>query len=519
MSRALNRRTFLAASGGATFAAAAAVSPTARAAPDVTLRAAAVDDPTEATIAEALTMLRAGTLSATELVQTHLDRIDRFESTYQAFNTVTADSALAKAAEVDARGDVRRALSGIPLCIKDNYWTAGVRTTANSRIFADFVPDTDATAVSRLTAAGGIVLGKGQMGPLATTRATTPAGVVTTVNAWTPEDVTVDPGGSSTGPATSVAARLATSSIGTQTGGSITEPSRQQNLTGLKPTMGRTSIHGIIPLSFTRDHSGPLARDAMDAAIVLSVLAGPDPLDPRTLGLPKVPDLVTAATPVHGAKGVELRRPTTIGVPDDFFADLTPEVAAARQSFLDRIAAVPGVTLVDVTYPTDWELLTGAFNAIRLSERTEPFRHWLRQDLSLFGVSSLSWLQGLLLSGDEWITGQRAKTWLLQELFSGLFTRCDVVLQTSPVPFDILGLPEIAFPIGEAPAYDGGPLAPVGVILGGQPYEEDRLLQVAAAHQAVSDFHLRRPADPAPMRLLSSAALQLDAATVARTAQ
>jgi hypothetical protein len=130
VSRALNRRTFLAASGGATFAAAAAVSPTAQAAPDVTLRAAALDDPTEATIAEALTMLRAGTLSATELVQTHLDRIDRFENTYQAFNTVTADSALAKAAEVDARGDVRRALSGIPLCIKDNYWTAGVRTSS-----------------------------------------------------------------------------------------------------------------------------------------------------------------------------------------------------------------------------------------------------------------------------------------------------------------------------------------------------------------------------------------------------
>ncbi|WP_432542935.1 amidase [Kineococcus sp. SYSU DK002] len=514
MSRTLNRRTFLAATGGATFAATALARP-AVAAPDVTVRSAAVDDPTEATIAEALTLLRSGRLTATDLVQAHVDRIGAFESVYQAFNTVTADAALAKAAEVDARGDVHRALSGIPLCIKDNYWTAGVPTTANSTIFADFVPDTDATAVARLTAAGGIVLGKGQMGPLATTRATTPAGVVTTVNAWTPQDPTVDPGGSSTGPATAVAGRLATSSIGTQTGGSITEPSRQQNLTGLKPTMGRTSIHGIIPLSFTRDHSGPLARDAVDAAIMTSVLAGPDPLDPRTLGLPEVPDLVTAATAVHGVKGVEMRRATTIGVPADFFAGVSAEVATARQAFLDRMAAVPGVTFVDVQYPADWELLTGRFNAIRLSERTEPFRHWLREDLSLFGVSSLSWLQGLLLSGDEWITGQRAKTWLLQELFAGLFTRVDVVLQTSPVPFDILGLPEIAFPIGEAPASEGGPLAPVGVIVGGQPYEEDRLLEVAAAHQAVSDFHTRRPADPSGVRTLSAGTLQLDAATAA----
>ncbi|MCI2239408.1 amidase [Paenibacillus sp. TRM 82003] len=521
--RALNRRTFLAAAAGTgavAYSAATSVRSAAAAAPDVEVRSAAADDPTEATVAEALTLLRRGKLSATDLVQAHLDRIERFDGVYKAYNTVTAGSALAAAAEVDARRDVRRALSGIPLCIKDNYWTAGVPTTANSTVFADFVPDSDATAVARLTAAGGIVLGKGQMGPLATTRATTPAGEVTTVNAWTPDDPSVDPGGSSTGPATAVAARMAASSIGTQTGGSITNPSLQQNLTGLKPTMGRTSIAGIIPLTFTRDHSGPLARDAMDAAILTSVMAGPDPADPRTLGLPDVPDLVTAATPVRDGRGVRVRRDTRIGVPADWFEGVGPEVAAARQGFLDRMGALRGVTIVDVTYPADWELLTGAFNAVRLSERTEPFRHWLRKDLTLFGVSSLSWLQGLMLSGDEWITGQRAKTWLLQELYAGLFESCDVVLQTSPVPFDILGLPEIAFPVGEAPAHDGGPVAPTGVILGGQPYEEDRLLEVAAAHQAITEFHLRRPADPTGgARLLSAPALRLDAQQVAATAQ
>ncbi|WP_432492491.1 amidase [Kineococcus gypseus] len=525
--RALNRRTFLAAAAGTGAAVQAAAAPARAAAPapapDVRVRPAAVDDPTEATVAEALTLLRRRRFSATELVQAHLERIERFDGVYRAFNAVTAESALARAAEVDARRDVRRPLSGIPLCVKDNYWTAGVPTTANSTIFADFVPDADATAVARLTAAGGIVVGKGQMGPLATTRATTPAGEVTTVNAWTPDDPAVDPGGSSTGPATAVAGRLATSSIGTQTGGSITGPSLQQNLTGLKPTMGRTSIAGIIPLSFTRDHSGPLARDAMDAAIVTSVLAGPDPADPRTLGLPPVPDLVAAATPVRDRRGgVRLRRRTRIGVPPDWFDGVGPEVAVARQGFLDRVGALRGATIVDVTYPADWELLTGPFNAIRLSERTEPFRHWLRRDLTLFGVSSLTWLQGLLLSGDEWITGQRAKTWLLQELYAGLFEQCDVVLQTSPVPFDILGLPEIAFPLGEAPAYEGGPAAPVGAVLGGQPYEEDRLLEVAAAHQAITDFHLRRPADPdvSGVQLRSAAApLRLDAVQVAAAAQ
>ncbi|WP_432505708.1 amidase [Kineococcus arenarius] len=522
MSRALNRRTFLAASTGAAATAvavrSAAASPTAPL-PAFTVRAAAVADPAEATAAEALTLLRSGRLSATDLVEAHLERIERFDGIYQAFNTVTADAARAAARQVDARGDVNRTLSGVPLAIKDNYFTAGIPTTANSTIFADFVPDTDSTAVRRLTAAGGIVLGKTQMGPLATTRATRPNGEITTVNAWTPEDPSVDPGGSSSGSATAVAARLAASSVGTQTGGSITNPSMQQNLTGFKPTMGRTSIAGIIPLTFTRDHSGPLARDVLDAALMTQVLAGPDSADPRTLGLPEVPDLVTAATPVRTSRGVELRRPTRIGVPADWFSDVSGEVAALRQGFLDRMAAVPGVTFVDVSYPADWELLTGVFNAVRLPERTEPFRHWLREDLTVFGVSALSWLQGLMLSGDEWITGQRAKTWLLQELYAGLFEQCDVVLQASPVPFDILGLPEIAFPIGEAPSSDGGPLAPAGTILGGQPYEEDRLMEVVAAHQAITDFHTRRPADPAEPRLLSASAPRLDAVEVAAATQ
>lgn len=308
-------------------------------------------------------------------------------------------------------------LRGIPLCIKDNYFTKGVPTRCNSYIFEDFVPDEDATAVARLKAAGGIVLGKGQMGPLATTRATQPNGTVTTVNAWTPEDPSTDPGGSSTGPACSVAGRMASSSIGTQTGGSIVLPSNQQNLTGLKPTMGRVSIHGIIPLSFTRDHAGPLARDAMDAALMLQVMAGPDSQDPRTLGLPAVPDLVKAATPVV-AKGVRMRRATKIGVPADFLS----AQKQLRGTFLDTLDSIPGATLVEVAYPADWTLLTGTFNAARLAERTEPFRHWLRADPAKFGVSLLTWLQGLMLSGDEWITAQRAKNHLLREVPTGSWT-------------------------------------------------------------------------------------------------
>jgi len=458
--------------------------------PDVDVRPAAAQDPTEATIAEAITLLRQRRLTAVELVDAHLDRIAKFDSVYQAFNAVTADSARALAAA--PRPGV---LSGIPLCIKDNYYTAGVTTTANSFIFESFVPPYDATSVARLKAAGGIVIGKGQMGPLATTRATTPNGTVTTVNAWTPNDPSIDPGGSSTGPACSVAGRMATSSIGTQTGGSIVNPSNQQNLTGLKPTMGRTSIYGVIPLSYTRDHSGPLARDALDAAIMLTVMAGPDPNDPRTLGLPDVPDLITSALPVSRGGKVVLRRPTTIGVPPDFLTGTSAAVAALRSTFLDTLADIPGATVVHVNYPADWSLLTGTFNNVRLSERTEPFLPFLKQDPKLFGVSVLSWLQGIFLSGDEWITGQRAKNHLLREVLDDVMSDCDVLLQTGPVPFDILGLPELGLPIGFT-AIGADPKVPSGTILGGRPYEEDRLLEVAAAYQAMTDWHTQRPSDP-----------------------
>jgi len=453
-------------------------------------RPEALADPTELTLAEAAWLIRAGKLRPEELVEAYLARIDAYESTYQAFNVVLADAARAAARDA-ARRPHTGPLHGIPLAIKDNYFTAGVPTTANSFLFRDFVPPYDATAVARLTAAGAIVLGKTQMGPLATTRATTPDGVITTVNAWTPTNPGTDPGGSSTGTATAVAGRLATAGTGTQTGGSITAPANAQNLTGLKPTMGRVPLTGIIPLSYTRDHPGPLARDALDAAIMLTAMAGEDPADPRSQGLPPVPRLIEAATPVYTGRKVKLRWKTRIGVLPGY-ADGTSATAQARRAFLSTLAAIPGATLVDVPLPDEWNLLSGtAFNNVRLVERTEPFLPYLRTDLRGFGVSVTSWLQGALLGGPEFVTGQRAKLLFLERVLNQIFDVCDVVVQTGPVPFDILGLPEIGFPIGFTSAG-----VPIGTILGGLPYAEDRLLSVVAAYQAVTDWHWRRPPNP-----------------------
>jgi Asp-tRNA(Asn)/Glu-tRNA(Gln) amidotransferase A subunit family amidase len=453
-------------------------------------RPEALADITELTIAEAATLIRDRRLDPRLLVEAYLDRIVAFDATYQAWNLVLADEALAAAAP-PRPPEYRGALHGIPLAIKDNYFTAGVLTTANSFIFEDFVAPFDATTIANLKAAGGIVLGKTQMGPLATTRATTPNGTVTTVNAWAPTSPGTDPGGSSTGTATSVAGRMATSGIGTQTGGSITSPSNAQNLTGLKPTMGRNSLFGIVPLTYTRDHPGPLARDAKDAAIMVTAMAGPDENDPRTQGLPPLPNLITAATPRVVGNQVRLRWPTRIGVIPGY-ASGSSNTAVARQAFLDTLAGIPGATVVDVTLPDEWSLLTGGtFNNVRLPERSEPFMPVLRADLRLFGVSLTSWLQGAMLGANEFVTGQRAKLLLIQRVLDDLFSQCDVVVQTSPVPFDIIGLPELALPIGMT-----GSGLPIGTILGGTPYAEDRLLAVAAAYQAVTDWHLRRPDNP-----------------------
>jgi hypothetical protein len=166
------------------------------------------------------------------------------------------------------------------------------------------------------------------------------------------------------------------------------------------------------------------------------------------------------------------------------------------------MAAIRGVTLVDVPFPDEWDLLAGNdFNNVRLPERSEPFMPYLRSDLRGFGVSVVGWLQGAMLGANELVTGQRAKLLLLERVLDQVFDKCDVVVQTSPTLFDAIGLPEIGFPIGFTAVG-----TPIGTILGGLPYAEDRLLSVAAAYQAASDWHWRRPADPSTAALRTTAA-------------
>jgi len=506
-------------SGGARPGGASTESPFSRPVPLPPPSEVAYDDPYELSLAEAASLIRDGRLSPVELVESFLERIEAHDEIYRAFNTVVADAARERARDLE-KAPWRGPLHGIPLALKDNYYTAGVPTTANSRIFEDFVPEFDATATRRLLGAGGILLGKTEMGPLATSRATTPEGDYTTYNAWAPHDIEVSPGGSSSGSATATAARMAAACTGTQTGGSITRPSDRQGLTGLKPTMGRVSLYGIIPLTYTRDHPGPLARDARDAAIMLQAMAGPDPSDPRTQGLPSPPDYVTAAQPARRNGRTRIRKPTTVGIvpgyldPDELVDEEEDEELSEeerrererrRRSARAEVAARGrmiqtfeelGARVVEIEYPEGWDTLTDwTFNNVRLPERSEPFMNVLRRDVREFGVSLSPWINGLLLSGTEYLRGQRAKLLLARRVLDEMFGDCDIVAQKGPFAFDSIGLPLISFPIGFEDESIGFP-RPIGALFGARPYREDRLLSLAGAYQAVTDFHSRHPEDP-----------------------
>ncbi|MGD9695211.1 MAG: amidase [Thermoleophilia bacterium] len=498
MAWSFDRRHFLAVLGLGAAAVAAGTSPgKAKAAPTASAtagtRVSSVSDPVEYTVSELLVQYERRKISPVEVVQAYLDRIAEYdEAFYKAYVTVVPDIALAKAKAI-ARIQPRKrtAVWGIPYAPKDNYFSKGILTTGNSDLYQTFVPEYDATYVARLNEAGAVMLGKTQMGPLASGRPTLPNGTITTRNAWSPDDSALSPSGSSGGSGCAPAARLAAFCLGTQTGGSITSPTQANGLTGLKPTLGRTSVYGVIPLSLTRDHTGPMGRNVKDIALSMTVSDGPDPNDPRTIGVPPAGDYVKAATPVKSTRGgVSLRWRTRLGIPPDYLDGDTP-VAAARKAAVDTFTRL-GARIVEVPAPED--VTTYAALASRNGESSEAFREELRADLKLFNGRVTGWVSGLMFGADAYITARRAQYLVAASALEQIFDKCEAMI--GPPQFDPAGFPLLAFPIGFNPPNDIGVTAPIGMIIGGRPYDEVRILSVVAAFQAVTDFHLRRPPEP-----------------------
>jgi aspartyl-tRNA(Asn)/glutamyl-tRNA(Gln) amidotransferase subunit A len=457
-----------------------------------TVRPEVLEDPTEATIAEAGTLIRTRKLTPSALTKAYLDRIALYDADYwQSYLLVLEAESLAEAKRLD-RIQPRGKLHGISVPVKDNFYTAGILTTAQSLIFADFVPDVDATAVARIKAAGGIILGKLTMGPLAGGRPRDPlTNIATTRNAWSPDDPGPSPSGSSGGSGACTGARLATCSLGTQTGGSITGPGTANGLTALKPTHGRCSVFGVIPLTITRDHIGPLARTALDAAIVTEVIGGPAPEDFRTLNLPPMPNLIGAAQPVIAGGRVVPRWRLRVGIPSGFLTGTTP-AALARQAMVDVLADL-GYEIVDVTLPEEYVTLNGGAFNVSSTERGEMDYQYLRDDVRLFGDRLNGWIASYFIDGATTNKGLRCRQRAYDLAYSGLWTQCDVIFSTTG--FDALGFPLCTLPIGFAPN-SAGIVLPIGTTLGAPAFAEEKLLSVIAAFQAVTDFHLQRPPDP-----------------------
>src|SRR5688572_23745370 len=287
-------------------------------------------------------MVRDRSVSAREVAEAFLARIDAVDGALGAFLRVDREGALARADELDralARGEEIGPLGGVPVALKDLFVTRGVATTAASKILAGWVPPVDGTAVARLKQAGAVILGKLNMDEFAMGSSNESSSVKPCRNPWDPRRV---PGGSSGGSAAAVAAGLAAASLGTDTGGSIRQPAALCGVVGLKPTYGRVSRHGVVAFASSLDRVGPLARSVEDAAALLEVIAGVDPLDATSIDTP-VPRFSGAVD--RGATGLR------VGLPREYFpAELDPGVRAGVERAADALRAA-GAEVREVSLP------------------------------------------------------------------------------------------------------------------------------------------------------------------------
>jgi len=454
-------------------------------------------------------MIATKQVSPVEVVRAHLDRIAAVDQTLRAFITVCADAALESARAAEAELMAGRAvgpLHGVPWAPKDLYSTKGVRTTGGSKILGDSVPSADATVVARLAGAGAILLGKLNMHEFAYGPEGLNAHYGDTRNPWGMDAHRIA-GGSSSGSGAAVAAGLVPGSLGSDTGGSIRIPASLCGITGLKPTYGRASRAGVLPLAWSMDHVGPMTRSARDCALMLSAIAGYDPADPTTSVLP-VPDYGVALT--GDVKGLR------VGLLRAHFTDIAaPDVRAAVEAAAKQLeragAVVDEVNLIQVAH------VGSASAAIVASEALAYHAAWMRSRPQDYQPDVRERLRmGAFINGTHYVRAQQVRALVTREVDEALARRDVLLAPASPITAPVLGERETT--LGDGPSevrsallrcarpfnFSGHPACaapggftagglPIGLQVVGRPFDEATVLRVVDAYQQITDWHTRRP--------------------------
>lgn len=449
-------------------------------------------------LTEAADLVKARRVSSVELVTACLDRIRTYDPKLNAFITVTGEAALARAKTLDAMpaSATRGPLHGVPIALKDNIDTAGLRTTAASSVYDDRVPTEDAEVVRRLTAAGAVVMGKLNLHEFANggTSATSYFGPVR--NPWALDR---NPGGSSGGSAAAVSAGLCYGALGTDTGGSIRTPASYCSVVGLKPTYGLVSIRGIIPLVVSLDHCGPLTRTVADAALMLQAMAGYDRLDIASVEHAAENYVAALTQPVKGLRLGIARVP--------FFDHLDADVASTFDAALKTLATLTA-SQRDVVLPSTSDIsLNGemyAYHEALYAKMSSRYQIPTRRNLQ----------NGATAKAADYVRGRWALE-LMRRTIDDAFRDVDLVVlptrrhtprtvdaalqrEETDVPrnpelentgqFNVYGIPAISVPCGFTSAG-----MPVGLMIAGPRFSEGRVLALARAFEQATAWHTKRP--------------------------
>jgi aspartyl-tRNA(Asn)/glutamyl-tRNA(Gln) amidotransferase subunit A len=464
---------------------------------------ASVEELTGLTLAAAAARVRSGAVTAVELTEACLARIDIYDPKLDAFITVMKSQALAQARELDAEqqaGKLRGPLHGVPVAIKDIIDTAGTRTTGGSALFEDRVPTEDATVVARLKAAGAVIIGKTNTQEFAMGGGET-SFFGPSRNPW---NLAHNTGGSSSGSGAALAAFLSYGALGTDTGGSVRMPASYCGIVGLKPTYGLVPIRGIMPLTLSLDHCGPMTRTVEDTALMLNVMAGYDRMDITSVKHEKEDYVAQLSQPVSRLR---------IGMPASYFDGLHPEVEAAVQAAVTQLggmtagtkdATLPGIShLANLgglgeTFAYHEPFFTKAPNRYMLPERRrlqatmdnppkatdyirakwelETLRRQVDDSFADFDLVVMPTQKILPPPLDELI--QRAHS--TEPANPRIVSNCS--------PFNVMGLPAVSIPCGFSKSG-----LPIGLMIAGPTFSEGKVLALAQAYEKATQWHLRKP--------------------------